>query len=228
MAVLANPQAVSPPAIVRPPASHSAAIRSHSHAASRGQPDRPKRVVAVTVGPNLLGILARHRSPTHHYPYTPAHSPAPQCYQRRFHRRKRDREQRRQGDDVGRVPPHGGHEAGGRHIHPQIVNLESAALEQCGNQVLANVVEISLHGPDHYRAGRFGAARRQHRPHQRQHRFHRPPGQQKLGDEVFSGFKPAPHLVHGRNHPPGKHLGGIATAFRRRMSKRDRGFGIAL
>ena len=68
-------------------------------------------------------------------------------------------------------------------VDAEVEHLEAGALEHHRDEVLADVVDVALHGADHDLADRLHAGLGEQRPQDRHARLHRVGGEQHLGHE---------------------------------------------
>ena len=101
------------------------------------------------------------------------------------------------------------HEPLGLHVGAEIQHLEAAALEHQADQVLADIVQIPLHGPDDHLAAGLAALGGQEGPQDGDAGLHGPGGDQHLGDVELVAGELRPHDVHGGDQPLVQDLLGI-------------------
>ena len=116
----------------------------------------------------------------------------------------------------------------GSNVHSQVSNGESCPLHHHGNQVLTQVVQVTLDGPNQYlplgdnipllKEGleQFGALL---------HRFSRA---QHLGDKYQTLGIPLPHLIHGGNQPLIQNIVGILARIQGILCLRYRCLDVTL
>ena len=113
-------------------------------------------VVAVAVGADFVGELLSDRGAADHHLGLAANARLLQGVDDRLHHGHGGGQQGGEGDDgavllLGRFD-----EFLRRHVNAQIDHFEPAAFEHRGHQVLADVVQVALHGADDDAAGRLG------------------------------------------------------------------------
>lgn len=94
-----------------------------------------------------------------------------------------------------------GDEGLGVDVGSEIYDPETRTLEHHSDKVLADVVKVPLHGPDHDRALGLGPGLGEDRPQHLHARLHGVRRHQHLGDEEHAFAELTPDLVHGRDHP---------------------------
>ena len=86
------------------------------------------------------------------------------------------------------------------HIRAEVDQTEPGALEHHCDEILADVVEITLHRTQYHRAQRLGARFHQLGTNDIQARLHRLRRHQHLGHEQDTGAELPTHLVQGGDH----------------------------
>src|ERR1035437_9992876 len=110
-------------------------------------------VFAVSVGANLFGILAGHRSAANQHLHLIAHARILKRGDGCLHGRHGHGEQRRHADNVWVALPDCGNKTLRRDICAEIDHFESAALKHRRYNVLADIVQVALYGSDDHAHG---------------------------------------------------------------------------
>ena len=139
-----------------------------------------------------------------------------ECVDRLLHRRHRDGEQRREANDIGAGVLDGVDELFGGDVGAEVDDIEAAAFEHRGDEVLADVMEVALDGADDDASRGLCALRGQQRAQQCERAFHGARREQQFRHEVFFALEAFAHLVHGGNHALLDHLHWI-DVFRQRF-----------
>src|SRR5699024_7771406 len=87
------------------------------------------------------------------------------------------------------------------HVNTHIADLESGSLEHHADQILADVVQISLHSSDHCPSHRFVARFHKLLFQDRKPRVHRAGGYQDFRNEDFIVLKLCSHDHHAGQKP---------------------------
>ncbi len=116
----------------------------------------------VAVGTDLVGVLLRDRCAANH-DLRDAEPGRLDRGDRRLHGRHGGGQQRRQADDLGVVVRIGLDELLRRDVGAQVDHVEVGPLPHHGHQVLADVVQVALHGADDRCGHRRDAGRDQQR-----------------------------------------------------------------
>ena len=126
-----------------------------------------------------------------------------------LHVRHGRRQQRRHPQDVGLVLVQRSQERLGVGVDPEVDHLEAGALQHHRHQVLADVVDVALHRPDHDLADRLGPGLGQQRTQDGHPRLHGVGRQQDLGHEEDAIAEVDAHDAHPLDqglveHPSGR------------------------
>ena len=92
------------------------------------------------------------------------------------------------------------HKLVGRHVDTDIDHLKTTPLKHGSHEVLADVMEVTLHGTYHHTAHSDGSVGGQQRAHKSQRRLHRPARHQQLGHEGLTVLKTAAQRAHRLDH----------------------------
>ena len=117
------------------------------------------------------------------------------------HLRDCERDQSRDSDHVGADLPRLVHELLRRHVLAEVVHLEAVALEDDAHDVLADVVDVALHGAQHDLARRAQALTGQVGTQEIEGGQRGPGAQHQLGHEQLALLVAPPHQLHARGQP---------------------------
>ena len=165
-----------------------------------GQRHRAHGVLAVAVRADFVGVFLGDGGAADEDFDLVAHAGLFEGVNGGLHGRHGGGEQGGHGDDIGLFFVDGRDELLRGHVDAQVNDLEAAAFEQRGDQVLADVVQIAFDGADGDAADRLVAAGGQERADEFERGLHRAGGDEQLGHEVLVGLEPAAHFIHGGDH----------------------------
>src|SRR5450759_2774114 len=164
-----------------------------------GHAGRHRCVRRVAVGTHVLGVLLGHRCAADRDVNLVSEPGLGQGLDVDLEHGHRGGQKGREADHVRLVLFDRGHELLGRRVHTQVEDLEPCALEHDHAEVLADVVDVALHGADDVAADRLGAGLRDERAQDDQGALHGAGGDQHLGDEEVALLKAPPDLFEGRD-----------------------------
>ncbi len=150
---------------------------------------------AIPVGADLLGPFGGHRCASHHDDDLFTEPRGHELLDDRLLVGHRRREQCGQADDRGFHLVDGLDDPVGADVLAHVVHVEAARTQHGAHHVLAQVVQVALHGGQQYQGVRFGIGvllRQQHRLDDRVARFEDLRGSDHLRQEHLAAF---PHLA---------------------------------
>src|SRR5918992_505100 len=168
--------------------------------------DGGRRVGRVPVGPDRVGVLLGDRRAADHDGDLLANAGLLERVDVRLEHRHRRREEGREADDVGLVLVDLLDELLRRHVHAQVDDRETGALEHDVAEVLADVVHVALDRAHQERAGRLGARRGEQRTQDVERALHRARRDQHLGHEVVAALEARADLLERRDQSLVEHL----------------------
>src|SRR5437870_9872016 len=160
-------------------------------------PGRHRGVGRVAVGADVLRVLQGDRCAPDGYVHLVAQARLRKGLDVGLEHRHRGRQERGEADHVGLVLLDCRDELLGRRVHAEVEDLEPGALEHDHAQVLADVVDVALHGADDIAPYRLCAGLRDERAQDHQRALHRAGGDQHLGDEEVAFLEAAADLLQG-------------------------------
>src|SRR3954452_5259440 len=144
---------------------------------------RPASVAAIGIGSARRSELLVERRATDQDDVVIADPAVTECLDDDLHVRHGRRQERRHPEDVRLVLLERGDELVGVRVDTEVEHLEARAFEHHPDEVLADVMDVALDGPDDHLADRFRAGLREERAQDRHACLHRVGGEEDLGDE---------------------------------------------
>src|SRR5450759_1561403 len=160
-------------------------------------PGGHRGVGRVAVRTNVLGVFLGHRRAANRDVHLVPESRLGEGLDVDLEHRHRGREEGGETHDIGLVVRDGLDKLLGRRVHAKVEHFEACALEHDHAKVLADVVDVPLHGADHVPADRLGARLSDQRPQDYQRALHRTSGDEHLRDEEVALFEAAAYLFEG-------------------------------
>src|SRR5262245_42003765 len=170
------------------------------------------RVAAVRVGTDGHPELLVERRPADQHDVVVADPPIRERLDDDLHVRHRRREQRAHAKDVGLVLLERGDELVGVRVDPEVDDLEPGTLEHHPDEVLADVVDVALDGPDHDLADGLRAGLGEQRPENLHAGLHRVRREQDLRHEQDAVPEVDPDDLHARDERVVEDLGRAEAA----------------
>src|SRR4051812_32051997 len=169
-------------------------------------------ITTVGIGPDRRPELLVERRATDEHDVVIADAAVAQCLDHDLHVWHGRRQERRHPEDVRLVLLERGDELVGVRVDSEVEHLETGALEHHPDQVLADVVDVALDGPDDDLADRLGTRLGEERAEDGHAGLHRVGGKEDLGDEQDAVAEVDADDLHPRDESVVEDLGGSPAA----------------